>query len=208
MDLAALADTLPEKITKDEINELPLVRYEGEIHLINDDDAVEPAITAIVNDGVIGFDTETRPVFKKGQAFPTALIQLATADAVWLFQLNRLSGIKPLIHILDNPDHLKVGVALKDDFVKLKELCDFGERGVVDIANMTQKLGIVNTGLRSLSAIFLGFRISKAAQVSNWGKQELNDAQIQYAATDAWASRELFIKLRSMGVPYEVNDKI
>ena len=203
VDLSSLTETVPEKITKDEINELPLVRYEGPIHLVDAPDKVGPALEAITKDPVIGFDTETRPVFKKGQSFPTALIQMATDDGVWLFQLNKLEGIQPLTPLLCDPTIFKVGVALRDDFVKLRELEDFVESGVIDIADMTQRLGIVNTGLRSLSAIFLQFRISKAAQVSNWGRVELSEAQVVYAATDAWASRELFLKVRDLGVPMQ-----
>lgn len=203
MDPSSLSISVPPKITKDEINDLPLVRYEGDIRLVRSPADVAPAIREIRKEQVIGFDTETRPVFKKGQAFPTALVQMATSDAVWLFQLNRLDGIEPLVGILADDNFLKVGVALRDDFVKLKELAPFEERGVVDIADMTQKLGIVNTGLRSLTAIFLQFRISKAAQVSNWGRSDLSEAQLTYAATDAWASRELFLKLRDIGVPLQ-----
>lgn len=205
MDLNALASSLPDKISKAEINQLPLARYDGPIHLIRNPQEVPEAIEQISRHDVLGFDTETRPVFKKGQTFPTALIQLAGPDCVWLFQLNQLEGLQGLVELLTNPHILKVGVALRDDFLKLKELEPFQEEGVVDIASMTLKLDIVNTGLRSLCALFLGFRISKAAQVSNWGRRHLSDSQILYAATDAWASRQLFLELRARGVPFKTN---
>lgn len=207
MDLSALAATLPDKISKEEINDLPLARYEGPIELIKDPKDVAAAVKAIRAQRVVGFDTETRPVFKKGQSFPTSLIQMAGENTVWLFQLNKLDGIEELVGILTDPNILKVGVALRDDFIKLKELQEFQEEGVVDIASMSQKLDIVNTGLRSLCAIFLNFRISKAAQVSNWGRQDLSETQLTYAATDAWASRELFLTLQAKGVPYETNEE-
>ena len=207
MDLSALAATLPDKISKEEINDLPLARYEGPIDLIQDPADIPAAIQAIRTHQVVGFDTETRPVFKKGQSFPTSLIQMAGENKVWLFQMNKLDGIEELIGVLTDPDILKVGVALRDDFVKLKELQEFQEEGVVDIASMTQKLDIVNTGLRSQCAIFLNFRISKAAQVSNWGRQDLSESQLVYAATDAWASRELFLALQAKGVPFATNEE-
>lgn len=203
VDLNTLASSLPDKISKEEINQLPLARYEGKIHLIQRPDEVAAAVERIREHPVLGFDTETRPVFKKGQSFPPALIQIAGEGAVWLFQLNQLDGLSGIVDLLTNPKLLKVGVALRDDFVKLKEMQAFEEQGVVDIATMTQPLEIVNTGLRSLCALFLGIRISKAAQVSNWGRQQLTASQITYAATDAWASRQLFLELRARGVPYQ-----
>lgn len=206
MDLPASPTSYPQKISREEINQLPLARYEGPIHLIRDPASWPAALAALRRETVaIGFDTETRPVFKKGESFPTALIQMATAEGVWLFQLSRLPSLDPLVDILADPALLKVGVALRDDFVKLRELADFQENGVVDLATMAQRLGLLNTGLRSLTAIFLGFRISKAAQVTNWGRPELSDAQIQYAATDAWASRQLFLKMTSLGASWVPN---
>ena len=110
-----------------------------------------------------------------------------------------MTGIKT---ILSDPDLKKVGVALRDDFIKLRELENFTEDGVIDIAHMAQKAGIVNTGLRSLSAILLGQRISKSVQVSNWAKKELTPAQVTYAATDAWVSREIYLKLLDTGIDF------
>jgi len=207
VNIPALAASLPDKITKEEINKLPLARYEGPIHLINKQNEIPAAVKAIRKNKILGFDTETRPVFKKGQSFPTALIQMAGEDAVWLFQLLELEQMDEVIAILEDPDILKVGVALRDDFVKLRELYDFREEGVVDIAGMSQQLDIVNTGLRSLCALFLNFRISKAAQVSNWGRKSLSESQKIYAATDAWASRLLFLELQAKGVPFKTNEE-
>ncbi|MGJ3242109.1 MAG: 3'-5' exonuclease [Opitutales bacterium] len=193
-------DGLPERISKEAINALPLIRYQGPVHLINEPDAVDGAVEAISREPVVGFDTETRPVFRKGQSYPTSLIQMATAEAVYLFQLNRLNGLDGVLDLLTREDILKVGVALRDDFIKLQEIERFKQQGVVDIADVTLKLGLVNTGLRALTAVFLHGRISKAAQVSNWGKHELSPSQITYAATDAWVSRELYVGLQRMGV--------
>lgn len=185
----------PARISKEDINALPIYRYEGPIHLINRDDQVDAALESLRSEPIIGFDTETRPVFKRGQSYPTSLIQMANSKEVFLFQLNELDKLTGIKTILSDPDLKKVGVALRDDFVKLRELENFTEQGVVDIAHMAQKVGIVNTGLRSLAAIMLNQRISKSVQVSNWAKKELTQAQITYAATDAWVSREIYLKL-------------
>ncbi|MGB0371892.1 MAG: 3'-5' exonuclease [Opitutales bacterium] len=189
----------PERISKEAINELPIFRYEGPIHLVRTDEELEKACEVLLNESIIGFDTETRPVFKRGQSYPTSLIQMATGEEVFLFQLNELDKLTGIKSILADPEIKKVGVALRDDFVKLRELESFNEEGVVDIAKMSQKLGIVNTGLRSLAAILLKQRISKSVQVSNWAKKELTPAQITYAATDAWVSREIYLKLADCG---------
>ena len=187
--------SFPAKISKEDINALPIYRYEGPIHLINTDDQVPAALESLRSEPIIGFDTETRPVFKRGQSYPTSLIQMANSREVFLFQLTELDKLTGIKEILSDPDLKKVGVALRDDFIKLRELENFTERAVVDIAHIAQKVGIVNTGLRSLSAILLNQRISKSVQVSNWAKKELSSAQITYAATDAWVSREIYLKL-------------
>ena len=187
--------SFPAKISKEDINALPIYRYEGPIHLINTEDQVLAALESLRSEPIIGFDTETRPVFKRGQSYPTSLIQMANSREVFLFQLTELDKLSGIKEILSDPDLKKVGVALRDDFIKLRELENFTERAVVDIAHIAQKVGIVNTGLRSLSAILLNQRISKSVQVSNWAKKELSPAQITYAATDAWVSREIYLKL-------------
>ncbi len=190
-------------IPKGSINEFPLQRYEGQIVLVQDDSGLEAALQSIAAESILGFDTESRPVFRRGQSYPPALLQLAGAQCVWLFQLKKLKMPEALFAVLSDTQTIKVGVAIRDDIRKLQEIRKFEAGGFVEIADFTQKAGIVNTGLRSLAAIFLKFRISKGAQVSNWSRSELSPSQIQYAATDAWVSRELFLKLREVGLAPE-----
>ena len=194
---------IPNRITKEEVNALPIFKYEGEIALISDQPAFEKAMEEIAQEAVSGFDTETRPAFKRGQSYPTSLVQLATRERVYLVQLAEINRMDSLVRILASAEHLKVGVALRDDLVKLRELDEFEEAGVIDVEKYTKRLGIVNTGLRNLAAIFLSRRISKGAQVSNWAKKDLTEAQINYAATDAWVSRMLYLKI---GEHIEVDD--
>lgn len=182
------------KISKAEINELPLIAWEGEIRILETVEAMETAVAKLTGETHLGFDTETRPTFKKGDYYPPALIQLATSDCVYLFRISKTETFEPLLSLLESPDILKTGVAIKDDVKELRAMKDFNPGGFVEIADITVKLGYENRGLRALAGLLLGGRISKAAQVSNWARPELDNKQIRYAATDAWISREIYCK--------------
>jgi ribonuclease D len=179
-------------ISKTEINELPMIAWEGEIRILETTEAMEAAVSELMAETHLGFDTETRPTFKKGDYYPPALIQLATEHCVYLFRISQTETFAPLLPILESPDILKTGVAIKDDVKELRAMEDFNPDGFVEIANITLKLGYENRGLRALAGLLLGGRISKAAQVSNWARPELDQKQIRYAATDAWISREIY----------------
>jgi len=183
------------KITKDEINALPLKAYQGPVTLVDKKAKLLPAIENLRKETALGFDTESRPSFKKGENFPASLIQLGGADRVWLFQIAKLGDLKPLWDLLADSSIIKAGVAIQDDIKKLQDIRNFKPAGFVEIAELSQKAGILNTGLRSLSGLLMGMRISKRAQVSNWARSDLTDVQIQYAATDAWVSRELYLHM-------------
>ena len=186
----------PEKIsiTKAEINDKPLIAWKGEIAVLETVEAMQAAVNELRKESHLGFDTETRPTFKKGQYYPPALIQLATGRCVYLFRICKIETLEPLRPILESPDILKTGVAIKDDVKELKVMEDFTPAGFVEIADITVKLGYENRGLRALAALLLNGRISKAAQVSNWARETLDEKQIRYAATDAWISREIYAK--------------
>ncbi|MDQ8193113.1 3'-5' exonuclease domain-containing protein 2 [Coraliomargarita sp. SDUM461004] len=182
------------KISKAEINELPLIAWEGEIRILEDIETMETAVAELITESHLGFDTETRPTFKKGEYYPPALIQLATEHCVYLFRISKTESFAPLLPILESPDILKTGVAIKDDVKELRAMDEFAPAGFVEIADITLKLGYENRGLRALAGLLLQGRISKAAQVSNWARAELDQKQIRYAATDAWISREIYRK--------------
>ena len=182
------------KISKADINELPLIAWEGEIKILESFEEMEAAAAVLANENHLGFDTETRPSFKKGDYYPPALIQLATEHCVYLFRISKTENFDPLIPILESPDILKTGVAIKDDVKELRAIEDFTPRGFVEIADITVKLGYENRGLRALAGLLLLGRISKAAQVSNWARPELDYKQVRYAATDAWISREIYLQ--------------
>ena len=155
---------------------------------------MQAAVEELKNETHLGFDTETRPTFKKGEYYPPALIQLASEHCVYLFRISKTNTLAPLLPVLESPDILKTGVAIKDDVKELRAMEDFAPGGFVEIANITVRLGYENRGLRALAGLLLGGRISKAAQVSNWARPELDQKQISYAATDAWISREIYRK--------------
>jgi ribonuclease D len=187
------------KITKEQVNALPLKAYEGPITLVDDDAKMATALKQLRREKVLGFDTESRPSFKKGQNYPASLVQLGGESHVWLFQIHKLDDLSGLWGILSRRKPLKVGVAIADDIKKLQDIRDFKPAGFVEIADLTQKAGILNTGLRSLAGLLLQMRVSKRAQVSNWARSRLTDVQIQYAATDAWVSRELYLHVKDRG---------
>lgn len=188
------------RIDKDFISALPLMQYEGKIVLVENEKSAKKAVQALSREKVLGFDTETRPCFRKGTGYMVSLVQLCGKKCAYLFRLDYCGGVPVLFPVFENPNILKVGVAVKDDVHHLKVRAPFDDAGFVDASKYTRAARIENTGLRALTAHFLGGRISKAAQVSNWAARTLSPQQIVYAATDAWVSRELFLKLQKLGI--------
>lgn len=194
-------------ISKSEINDKSLLEYEGPIHVIRDDADVEAAIADLAGESLLGFDTETRPSFRKGESYLPSLLQLCGEGDPYLFQLQKLSDLKPVFSLLANPEVDKVGVAIRRDVEELKELQSFKPAGFHDVGHMAEKKGFRNTGLRPLTALLLDRRISKGAQVSNWAADELNQKQLVYAATDAWVSRKLYLAMLDATPNPELEEK-
>lgn len=188
------------KMTREEINACPIRMYEGLVHVIRTRQQLEPAVQKLLKEKILGFDIEIKPSFTKGENHPAALLQLAGSRAVYLFQLRHSKFTRALRKILSTADVIKTGVAPGQDIVKLKELGDFKEAGFVDLAAVAKQSGIKNHGLRGLAAVLLGFRILKHSKVSNWARQDLTPSQIQYAATDAWVSREIYLHMKKEGM--------
>ncbi|HKI81247.1 MAG TPA: 3'-5' exonuclease [Pseudodesulfovibrio sp.] len=187
--------------TKAEINEMPLRHYEGDIMVVRSESDLEEALDGMRESSLLGFDTETRPVFKKGKKpGPPSLLQLATADCAYVFQLGVQPLAKGVCEIMANRRILKTGVAVRDDILGLQRHFRFKPSGFVDLSDITAKYGLQTHGLRNMAANLLGFRISKSAQCSNWAKDKLTRQQIIYAATDAWISRELYLALEELGL--------
>ena len=186
-------------ISKDEINALPIKRYEGPVVLVESTAELERAAADFAGERLIGFDTETRPTFKVGQKHPVALVQVATHKAVYLFQLQRMD-FSPLLRELLQSQSTKAGVGIGDDIKALRELFAFEPNGIADLGAIARKKGYERSGVRALAAMFLGFRIPKGTKTSNWAAPRLSPQQIAYAATDAWACRELYLRFETMGI--------
>ena len=180
------------KLSKNEINALPLIQYEGDIEILTSKHNIQAAINNLKNYDLIGFDTETKPTFVRGPLNPPSIMQLACDDKVYIFQFDNDEIFKQLSLILSNKNITKCGVSVDRDLIELMYLSPFDPISFVDLGNVARENEIPHHGLRGLVAMFLKHRISKGSQTSDWSKISLSDSQISYAATDAWVSLELF----------------
>jgi ribonuclease D len=187
-------------ITKAEINLLPMQQYEGPIHLCTTVEEAETAAKKLLKEPLLGFDTETRPAFRKGESYDPSLLQLATENAVYLFQIQQCGLIPSLLQVLSSPRIVKAGVAIDRDITELQAVMPFEPDGFVELATCAREARIKNLGLRGLTAILFGFRISKREQVSNWARKDLTDSQMTYAATDAWLGRKIYLAFKEQGL--------
>lgn len=202
--LKRTADGLPfeidERISREAMNDLPIRRYDGPVHLVASDSDLEDALRDIRRAGVVGFDTETRPAFRPGESYLPSLVQLATANAVYLMQVQQRDCSAALREVFSSDGIVKAGVSVTDDLRGLKKLFEFEERGVVDLGRIAKGHGLKQTGVRNLAGLFLGVRIPKGAKTTNWAARRLSPQQITYAATDAWVCRELYLRLAQLNL--------
>ncbi|HYX08815.1 MAG TPA: 3'-5' exonuclease [Bacteroidales bacterium] len=184
-----------ENISPEELNELPLIQFPGEIILIDEPEDIKQHLPYLESQPILGFDTETRPSFRKGRRNKVALLQLSTADQAFLFRLNHTGLPDNLAAILANEEITKVGAAIKDDIIGLQEHYDFEPAGFIELQDFVKKFNIESNGLKKLSGIVLDHRISKSQRVTNWENAELTEPQLIYAATDAWVCYEIYHRL-------------
>lgn len=194
------ASLIPRAITREELAALPIRRYEGDVSVVATPAELERAIAELAGEGVVGLDTETRPAFRKGESYLPVLIQVATARKVHVFQLSQVDCSAAAAELLGSKSVIKAGIGLKYDLGQLKLRFPFEEAAVVDLGDAAKRHGFQQSGLRNLVGLFLGFRISKGAQTSNWAARQLTAQQIQYAAMDAWACRELYLRFQDLGM--------
>lgn len=191
---------IPYSISKEDVNELPLGQFEGDIYLIDHPDQVEEAVDFLEGQQIIGFDTETKPSFRKGQFNHVSLLQLSTSEQAFLFRLNKVGFPEPLRNLMEKENLIKIGAAVNDDLKGLGKLTDsFYPQSFFDLNDELKKVGFLNVGVRNLSGMVLRIRISKSEQVSNWESEILTEKQLRYAATDAWACLRIFHVLREEG---------
>ena len=184
------------EISKEEVAELELIQYEGPIQVIDTMETLDREIDHIAQQPVLGFDTETRPSFKKGKIYPTSLIQLSTLEKAWILRVNRTGYPEKLLKMLTQETPLKIGLGLQDDLRRLRSDFQFEPKGFLDLQNYVQAFKIGEKGLKKISGIVLNRRISKSQQVSNWDADILTEAQLRYAATDAWVCLMIYNRLR------------
>jgi len=185
-------------ISREELIELPIRRYEGSVHVVAGHADLQRAMQDILQESVVGFDTETRPAFRPGESYLPSLVQFATASAVYLLQVQQQDLSGPVREVLSSEKIIKVGVSVTDDMRNLKKLFQFDERSVVDLGKVAERNGLKQTGIRNLAGIFLGTRIPKGTKTTNWAARRLTPQQIAYAATDAWACRELYLRFKEL----------
>lgn len=155
-------------------------------------DTARMALRELSRSRVIGFDTETRPSFKKGRLHKAALMQLATDDFCFLFRLNKLGIFDSLKSFLEDPGVLKVGLSVHDDFNVLSRSCEMQPQGFIELQDFTKQYCIADNSLQKIFAIVFGQYISKSQRLTNWEAPELTTHQQQYAAIDAWACLKLY----------------
>ncbi|MDO6436422.1 3'-5' exonuclease [Cyclobacterium sp. 1_MG-2023] len=191
---------IPLKISKEEVNALDLGAFTGNIILVEDEKSLQEMEKDLLSSKIIGFDTETRPAFKKGVSYDVALLQLSTTENAYLIRINNFGFPSSAQAILEDPNIVKVGAAVRDDLKALKKISpNFKPDAFFDLNEELKRVGFLNVGVRNLSAMVLGIRISKSEQVSNWEAPVLTAKQMLYAATDAWACLEIFRKLYNEG---------
>jgi ribonuclease D len=185
-------------IEKDHIQSLPLKSFEGTIHLVDNPGKFSSVKALMKGYPEFGFDTETRPSFRKGKIYKVALLQLATREHAFIFRINR-TGIPDFVkNILENQKIIKIGVAIHDDLKSLNHIKPMKTDGFIDLQQYVERFHIEDKGLKKLTANILGFRISKRYQTSNWEEDVLSVPQLEYAATDAWVCYEIYRRLQDI----------
>lgn len=194
-------------ISKEQVSTLPIAKFAGRIIVVQTEQEAVKAASYLQKYSVLGFDTETRPSFKKGQNHKIALMQLSTQDTCFLFRLNFIGIPEGLSQILANPDIRKIGLSLKDDFraIKKRAKTDFEVANFIELQSFVKKFGIEDNGLQRIYAILFGEKISKSQRLSNWEADVLSEAQQKYASLDAWACLCIYNKLIRLNP--ELSDK-
>lgn len=185
-----------QKINKEEVNELPVVVFEGKITLVDDLSKVTPAIEELKKLKIVGLDTETKPSFTRGTHHKVSLLQISSEDHCFLFRLNKIHFPVELAEFLADKKISKIGLALRDDLAGLNKHKAFVPANTIDLQSIVKNYGILELGLQKIFAIIFEKKISKSQRLTNWENTELTEPQQRYAATDAWASLMIYVRLQ------------
>jgi ribonuclease D len=170
-------------------------QFSGKIITILKDEEIAPAMEFLKDVRVIGFDTETKPSFKKGEFYHVSLLQLASDDHALLFRLHFLKDFSLVKILFEDKTVIKTGVAIRDDIKALQKLFEFTPHNFVELSEIAKARNMKNFGLKGMTEEVLNLTLSKKAKLSNWEAHDLKTEQLQYAATDAWIGRKLYQKL-------------
>ncbi len=192
--------TFLPSISLDDINQLEVKQFDGLIHLIDSPEDVPEAVAILSRHNIIGFDTETKPSFKKGGSNKVSLLQLAIPGEVFLFRLLYTGLPDELVNLFEDENIIFTGVAIRDDVRKLQQIKGFKAIGFLELQHYSTFFKIEDNSLKKLAAIVMSIRISKSQQLSDWEARVLTEAQMRYAATDAWVSLEVYRKLRNSNI--------
>ena len=182
-------------ISAEELAGYDLSWFRGEIVLADNIETFYSVLPRLYRTDLLGFDTETKPNFTRGKRNKVSLIQLSTEDLAVLIRINKIGLPEELIRLLSDPSVTKAGVAIHDDIRFLKGVKKFSPEGFIELQSFVKEFGIESAGLKKMTAIVLGFRISKRQQVTDWEADHLTEAQQIYAATDAWVCHQIYRKL-------------
>lgn len=184
-------------IPKTELPSLPAAAFKGKIVVVDDQSKVADAVKDLRGHSIIGFDTETKPTFKRGQSNNMALMQLSTRDTCYLFRLNKIGMDPEVLGILEDENILKIGTSVHDDFTGLRKVASCEPANFIDLQRYVKQYRIADNSLSRISAIIFGERISKNQQKTNWEAENLTPAQQSYAALDAFACIRIYEYLES-----------
>ncbi len=179
-------------ITKEEINQLPVEEFPGRIVLVETKEATDKAVAQLMQHPRVGFDTETRPSFKKGQRFKIALMQVSTEDTCYLFRLNKIDMPESLLGFIESTTIQKIGLSLRDDFGALRRRTEVEPAQFLDLQNFVGQFGIEDASLQKIYAILFKKKISKGQRLTNWEADRLTESQQKYAALDAWTCLKIY----------------
>lgn len=191
------SNSLNISITKEQLSELPIVTFPGAISVIETIEEAVEALARLSDEPIIGFDTETKPTFRKGHTNTVALIQMSTLDHSYLFRLNKIGFIDEMRRFFENPSVTKVGLSLKDDFFVLHRIHEFEPEGFIDLQQFVKQYNISDCSLQKIYGIIFNGRISKSQRLSNWEASQLSTPQQIYASIDAWACLRIYNYLTS-----------
>ena len=170
-----------------------------EVRMVKTERDAAEALAALLASDTLGFDTESKPTFAKGElSTGPHLVQLATDDAAYLFQIGAASLVDVLRAVLESPAILKVGFGLTDDVRRLRSKLGIDTANVLDLSTALRR-GERNTlGAKTAVARFFGQRLQKSKKITttNWALPRLTEKQILYAADDAHVALRVYRRWR------------